>query len=68
MEEHFINPNKKEYIWTEDMDYELFCRANSLSKDYDENYKTFLFLEQQYITALSDILCQDSIATTKDVN
>lgn len=68
MEEHFINPNKKEYIWTENMDYELFCRANNLSKDYDENYKTFLFLEQQYITALSDILCQDSIATTKDVN
>ena len=63
MEEHHINAKVKEYIWTPDMDYQVFCRANNLTKEYDPNYKTFLKFEQQYIDS---VLCQDSIVEQPD--
>lgn len=46
---------EKEFLWHEGLDYETFCRTNSLDKHDDVNYSTFLKLELDYINFVTDI-------------
>lgn len=55
MNEKHIDPKKKEYIWTPDMDYEEFIRVNGIDKNYDPNYKTFLRFEREHVELITDI-------------
>lgn len=55
MTEKHIDPKKKEYIWTPDMDYSEFVKVNDLDKHYDPNYKTFLRFEREHVEFITDL-------------
>jgi hypothetical protein len=54
-----IEGKVKEYIWDENMDFDMFCKMNDLDKFYDPNYKLFLRFEQEHIEFVSDMADQN---------